>query len=369
MTDTILKKNTSLKAYSLLRKRVREVLLLGRRKIEREKVLTYWNTGKLINEHVRLNNGRADYGKKLMPRLAKDLGLEETILIRCASFAKAFPKIPAGRQELTWSHYRALLPIKEEAERVHLAERAEREHWDSSELEKRIKKARYDQGRLPAGIEDPLVEPKAGTPGRYRVVKSGRGPARLPFGGLAIDLGFATYAELSKEQSRGLKEGDIIQLSSLRDQHPERGSKQSRTEIASASFGFRLAMTKDTTVDDLYAYPAELLRVVDGDTLWMKIRLTESIWIKQKLRLRGIDSPELGTPEGEAAKRFMTSVFSETKSITITTTKPDKWDRYLSDVFLEMKKGEVIYLNNHLLENGHAFRYDQVKLEDWDVEW
>ena len=42
--------------------------------------------------------------------------------------------------------------------------------------------------------------------------------------------------------------------------------------------------------------------------LWMKITLAGSLWIKEKLRLRGIDAPELGAPEGEAAKRFITSI-------------------------------------------------------------
>ena len=164
-------------------------------------------------------------------------------------------------------------------------------------------------------------------------------------------------------------------MSSLRDQHPKRGSKQSGSVILSALPAGRQE-AKNLGAADLFAYPAELIRVVDGDTLWMKISLTRlpfggitsELWIKEKLRLRGIDSPELGTPEGDAAKRFMTSVLSEAKAITITTTKPDKWDRYLSDIFLEVPGGEVIYLNNHLLANGHAIRYDRVKLEDWDGE-
>jgi len=55
--------------------------------------------------------------------------------------------------------------------------------------------------------------------------------------------------------------------------------------------------------------------------------------------------------------------------MTITTTKPDKWDRYLSDIFLEVGNEEVIYLNNYLLENGYAFRADRVRLDDWNAGW
>ncbi len=346
MAGTSLKKSESLKLYSVLKVRVRETLLESRERIEREKLLAYWNTGKLINDHVRLNNGRADYAQKILLKLERDIGIDATVLRRTAQFQAAFP-IRAHRRELTWTHYRALLPVKDEAERNRLAERAEHEHWDSTELRKRIRKMRYENGRLPAGIADPLVQPKAGTPGLYRIVKSGEF--------FAIDLGFASYVELLKNESRGLRDGAIVKWNG-------------RTKPV---------LLKDAEASDLYAYPAELIRVVDGDTLWMKITLAGSLWIKEKLRLRGIDAPELSTPEGVAAKRFIISVLNQSRSITITTTKPDKWDRYLSDVFLEMPKaspsggtdGEVIYLNNHLLENGYAIRYDRVHLEDWDREW
>ena len=83
--------------------------------------------------------------------------------------------------------------------------------------------------------------------------------------------------------------------------------------------------------------------------------------------------PELGTPAGKAAKRFVESLVKRATSVTIVTTKPDKWDRYLSDVFLtvptppggEGGTGEL-FLNNLLLENGHARRFDKVALSDWE---
>ena len=48
------------------------------------------------------------------------------------------------------------------------------------------------------------------------------------------------------------------------------------------------------------------------------------------------------------------------------TTKPDQWDRYLSDVFLTTATGEDLFLNNRLLETAHARRYDAVSLRDWE---
>jgi len=96
----------------------------------------------------------------------------------------------------------------------------------------------------------------------------------------------------------------------------------------------------------------------------MEIYLKAKKWLKEKLRLRGLDVPELDTAEGKAARRFVEELIGESVAVTITTTKPDKWDRYLSDVFLETKSGHELFLNNLLLENGHAMRKDKFTLRE-----
>lgn len=96
------------------------------------------------------------------------------------------------------------------------------------------------------------------------------------------------------------------------------------------------------------------------------IRLGGADWRREKLRLRGIDCQELSTPAGVAAKRFVDAQVQRAARVMITTTKPDQWDRYLSDVFLTTAAGEEIFLNNRLLETGHARRYEAVSPEDWE---
>ena len=61
----------------------------------------------------------------------------------------------------------------------------------------------------------------------------------------------------------------------------------------------------------------------------------------------------------------------------VTTTKPDKSDRYLSDIFIEPATADgsvkastepvAICLNNALLENGHAVRKENWSVRDWDL--
>ena len=113
-------------------------------------------------------------------------------------------------------------------------------------------------------------------------------------------------------------------------------------------------------------YRATLRRVVDGDTLVVALEVSPGVFIEQKLRLRGLDAPEMSTPEGKAAKRFVDAHVANVTNITINISSPDKSYCYLADVFLATESGEI-FLNNHLLENGHAVRKDASDFGDnWD---
>lgn len=88
--------------------------------------------------------------------------------------------------------------------------------------------------------------------------------------------------------------------------------------------------------------------------------------LKEKVRLRGLDCPEIDTAEGRAAKRFTEQMMAQAKSVVVATTKPDKYDRYLADVFVVAEAGEEIFLNNALLAQGHAVRKDSYAPLDWE---
>jgi endonuclease YncB( thermonuclease family) len=73
------------------------------------------------------------------------------------------------------------------------------------------------------------------------------------------------------------------------------------------------------------------------------------------VRLRELDIPELDTFEGRTAREFVSDLLVKDTEIALTTTKPDKYDRYLGDVFLgegtarDILKA-VLFLNRMLLE-------------------
>jgi endonuclease YncB( thermonuclease family) len=107
-------------------------------------------------------------------------------------------------------------------------------------------------------------------------------------------------------------------------------------------------------------------RVIDGDTLLIAIDVAPEKFHTEKLRLRGLDCPELSTVEGKAAKRFSESLLPPGMAFIVATTKPDRYERYLADVFVTRASGEAVFLNNVLLENGHAERKDEWEFGDWD---
>lgn len=321
-----------LPGYAKLLKDVRNIFLLGRERIEREKVLTYWKAGRRIQRDVLRNKGRADYGRQVLLRLSEDLGIDQSVLQRSVRFAEQFPILARG-PKLSWSHYRVLIPVEDEKKLFDLAERAERFQWTASQLMGVIKKEVWTEAGGPKlsafKKETSSFRPKRGTVGACRVVLSDV---------LLIDLGFSTFIEPPALKSGRFKEGDIVNASTK-----------------------HLTLLKDATAACLYTYTAEVEKVADGDTLWLWIGLGFNLWVRQKVRLRGIDAPELDTQAGLAAKRFIESQLESVKEVTVTTTKPDKFDRYLADLWIGNTN-----LNQLLLETGHARPLSQVPDSLWD---
>ena len=90
----------------------------------------------------------------------------------------------------------------------------------------------------------------------------------------------------------------------------------------------------------------------------MEFRLGFGQLREETIRLSGIDCPEINTPEGKAAKRFVERELGAYEFITIksTQTRKEKWGRYLGDIFYTDKTGKQVYLNNELLIKGHAVK-------------
>jgi len=119
----------------------------------------------------------------------------------------------------------------------------------------------------------------------------------------------------------------------------------------------------------MYEYKIkEITKVVDGDTLDVIFDLGFSMFIKQRVRLDGIDTPELFSGDenekkfGLDAKEFVEKWISEQKEIVIKTTKDDKYGRILGKLYGNDEK----CLNTVLIESGYAWVYP-IKEKNYDI--
>lgn len=305
------------RTYTALRSAVRGAVARGRerafRAVERETVLTAWEVGRLIRGHLLLNQDRAEYGAKVMDRLARDTGISRTELNRMVEFAEAYP-IRAPARELPWSHYRDLLAVNDNAKRKVLIAAAAEEGWSRVRLRSEIRRVKGRPQRVP---ELEAVVP--GRPGVYRVIEAEAGPHA---GRAVVDLGFSAHY---RPRSFRLKAGAMVEVRAGR-----LGKIPAETQL-------------------LYTYRAAVEEVIDGDTLWVVVDLAFGLTMKQKLRLRGVNAPELRSKAGVEARRYVMRRLGRVKEILIRTTKSDKYDRYLADVFISDS-----WLNGDLVRNGFA---------------
>ena len=112
-----------------------------------------------------------------------------------------------------------------------------------------------------------------------------------------------------------------------------------------------------------YTYSAQVERVVDGDTLLVLIDVGLGCIMHERLRLRGVNTPELGTPEGEKAKKYVAGLLPAGSTIVIKSYRTDDYGRFVVDTFYKIgcnDPQEIIangeYLNQVLLDKGYAVR-------------
>ena len=106
-----------------------------------------------------------------------------------------------------------------------------------------------------------------------------------------------------------------------------------------------------------YAYRhVDLVRVIDGDTVRLMVDMGNHIRWTQDFRLAGIDTPERGKPGAAEATAHLSNLISNGIA-GIETYKPDKYGRYLVDIYVSTSGGELL-VNKLMVIDGHAKPYD-----------
>lgn len=145
---------------------IKNVLLSSRKQayhaVNFSMVQAYWNIGRIIVEHEQTGSFRAEYGKGILRGLSERLseefgkGFDVRNLQQMKKFYVLFPNTNALRSQLTWTHYRALLRVENDAARNWYMEESVRSGWSSRQLERQISTLYYE--RLLASREkEPVI--------------------------------------------------------------------------------------------------------------------------------------------------------------------------------------------------------------------
>ena len=109
----------------------------------------------------------------------------------------------------------------------------------------------------------------------------------------------------------------------------------------------------------MFEYNAEVLRIVDGDTLDARIDLGFDVHVNKRIRLMGIDTWESRTRDkaekakGLAAKARLKELLKVDKNkFKLISHGTGKFGRVLGDI--EISAGNVCDI---LVEEGHAYSY------------
>lgn len=106
-----------------------------------------------------------------------------------------------------------------------------------------------------------------------------------------------------------------------------------------------------------YRYEATLVRVIDGDSVVLNVRLGFYVAANIAFRLAGIDAPELRSAglEGEQSRDSLVELLSNATSIIVESRKTEKFGRWLGTLYVD---GAITSVNQYQIERGFATSYD-----------
>ena len=303
---------------------------------------SHWEMGRYIAE---IEETTEEHRSLLIRQLSDDLtkrygkGFSRSNLLSMRKFYYTYETVqPAGQIE--WTKYLLLLSIKDERVRERFLKKAIEENLTRNQLKKCIDVYRLQKDR--EDIQSGKYEIEYGSLYCYRKVET-----EIPNEGnkITIDCGFNILRTIEIEKGKLLDDAELFRAE-------KRDGKYIVSEVIKPS---------KEREKKFHTYKATVEKVIDGDTLWVNVDTGFDTVIKEKIRLRGIDTPEMDFDEGKKAREFVKRQLGRCKFVVIKTYKTDMYDRYIGDVFylqdeddLEKVCREGKLLNRELLLKGYA---------------
>jgi predicted nuclease of restriction endonuclease-like (RecB) superfamily len=137
------------------------------RSVDTERVLMYWQIGKVIFEEEQQGQERANYGASLIQSLAEKLqpqfgsGFSVKQLQRYRQFYLAFPVASALRTQLAWTHYKTLIAIENQDKRAFYLAETTKNNWTARQLERQVNSQLFERLLLSNDLQAVLAVARA----------------------------------------------------------------------------------------------------------------------------------------------------------------------------------------------------------------
>lgn len=155
---------------------IKEVIINSRQKaayaVNSAMLEAYWNVGRIIVENEQKGNYKAEYGKRLIKDLSKELrkvlgnGFSVSNLFNMRKFYITYPKFQTLSGKLSWSHYCELLSIENENERNFYEKECINSNWSVRELKRQLDTSLFERLLLSEGKNNKEIV--------YRLSKEGQ---------------------------------------------------------------------------------------------------------------------------------------------------------------------------------------------------
>ena len=131
--------------------------------VDNERVLMYWQIGKVIFEEEQQGKDRAEYGRYLIKSISDEfqpkLGTGFTVrqLEMNRQFYRIFPITNALRSQFSWTHYRTLIRIDNQDKREFYIAEAEKNNWNARQLERQVNSQLFERLLLSNDVQSVLA--------------------------------------------------------------------------------------------------------------------------------------------------------------------------------------------------------------------
>jgi predicted nuclease of restriction endonuclease-like (RecB) superfamily len=116
--------------------------------VDNLKVQTYWQIGERIVRGELQHRERADYGERVIERLASDLDIAKRNLHNTVRFYRVYPIVQTVSAQLSWSNFVELIYLDNKEERRFYEQQAIQNAWSVRELRRQIRSNLYERMKI-----------------------------------------------------------------------------------------------------------------------------------------------------------------------------------------------------------------------------